>query len=525
MEVLLNAVLRVVLLALGVGAAVQIARWIRAALRDRRERWAFRIAVGMLVLAAVYAAGHARLLAQRQEIEEGRARYALYGDPRLAEIRRAEVRGWILDCTGEEEKALARYSERNGVVDRAYPLGAAGANLIGGGEDAGERDFTVERLFTEQLREPRSLLEFGEPHPVGTDLRLTLCSDATARAWELLRETGRQGAIVVQEVESGALVAYAATGGPNDAPLGMKRYAAPGSVFKLALAAAWWESDMPPAAPIPCPPRIDVTPRASIGNFGGVGYGTIEAPREMLVFSCNTAAVDMALRLRERIGSEAFVEAYRRFGFAPYPPGEDPPGGVQPDFWRTGSERWAERMSPPPARIRMGEKTGRAEWAQLAIGQGPVDVTPIHVSRFLQAIGNGGVMLPPVLEWEQAESRPEGTRVMRPETAERLQAAMREVVDRGTARSVARVLDGTEWDLGGKTGTAQVRGAPDDGWFSGLVFGPQGEARYTVVVYLRGGGPGGALPARAAAGLARHLAKQRPVLGELSLRSMGEADR
>lgn len=508
MEVLLNALLRVVLIALGVGAAVQIARWIRDALRDRRERWAFRIAVGMLLLAAVYAAGHARLLAQRQEIEEGRAQYALYGDPRLAEIRRAEVRGWLLDCTGEEEKALARYSERNGVVERTYPLAAAGANLIGGGEDAGERDFTVERLFTEELREPRSLLEFGEPHPVGTDLRLTLCSDATARAWELLRETGRPGAIVVQEVESGALVAYAATGGPSEAPLGLKRYAAPGSVFKLAVAALWWESGLPPAAPIPCPPRIEVTPRASIGNFGGIGYGTIEAPREMLVFSCNTAAVDMALRLRERIGADAFVEAYQRYGFETY--AEEPPRDTLQDFWDTTSRDFAARMSPPPSRIRISDRTGRAEWAQLSIGQGPVDVTVVGVSRFLQGIANGGVMLPPAVEAEALDERDgeAGRRIMSEEISIKLQQAMRLIADQGTARAALPYLQGTGWDVGGKTGTAQVPNRPDNGWFAGVVYGPDQRPRYTVVVLLEGGGPGGRLPTIVAGRLASVLARQ-----------------
>ena len=53
-----------------------------------------------------------------ERIEEGRERYAIYGDPRRTEQRRGEVRGWILDCTGEDTEALAAYRERDGAIER-----------------------------------------------------------------------------------------------------------------------------------------------------------------------------------------------------------------------------------------------------------------------------------------------------------------------------------------------------------------------------------------------------------------------
>lgn len=505
LEILVSWLLRLLLLALGAWALVWSLRWVRKLRRERRERWAVRIALGMLALAVVYAGGHAWLLLMRERIEEGRMRYARFGDPRLAELRRAEVRGWILDCTGEDPNALARYTEREGSVERGFPLGEAGANLVGGGEAAGERDFTVERLFASRLREPRSLRERGELHPAGRDLRLALCSAPTREAWRLLRGSGRPGAVVVQEVETGALVAYAATGGPEDPPLAIRRYAPPGSVFKLALSALWWESGMGDR-PMGCPSSIQVAPGATISNFGGAHLGVVEVPTGMLVPSCNTAAVQMAMEMRERLGSDAFVEAYRRYGFEPY--AEEPPDGTERDFWRTTSDAWTRRMSPAPSRIRISEETGPAEWAQLAIGQGPVDVTVVQISRFLQAIGNGGVMLPPTLEWALAEDPPSGERVMSEETARRLQEAVREIVRRGTGRAAAPPLQGTGWSIGGKTGTAQLSGAPDDGWFAALLFDPEGRPRYTVVVYLQGGGPGGGRPAAIAGELGRTLAQR-----------------
>lgn len=504
LDTLLNWGLRAILLLFGAGALLALVQWIAGSMREKRERWAVRLALAMALLAVVYAAGHARLLMQREQIEDGRKRYARFGDPRASELNRGELRGWILDCTGEDDRALARYGIREGEVQRVYPLGEGGANLIGGGEGAEERDYTVERLFAERLRRPKSLIESTELHPAGTDLRLTLCLDATREAWRLLRSTGFPGSVVVQDVSNGALVAYTATGKPEQAPVGIKRYTLPGSVFKLALAALWWDSGLPDRE-MPCPSEIQVTPNARVRNFESHSYPSLEVPREMLVVSCNTQAIAMAMEMRDKLGANAFAEAYRRYGFLPYS-GK----GVEEDvaeFWSTDSERWSKRMTPPPARVRIKNTFDRFEWAQIAIGQGPVDVTPVAVSRFMQAIGNGGVVLPPTLEQERLEELPEGTRIMKPETAQRLQRAMLEVVDSGTAVSTRPILQGLRWDLGGKTGTADIRkGQRPDGWFSGLIFGPDGRPRYTVVVYLQNGGPGGRAPAAVAAGMTRFMA-------------------
>jgi hypothetical protein len=506
LETLLVWITRLILFTLGAGAAVWLARWFRAAVRERREAWAVRTGLLMLLLAAAYLGGHAWLLLMRGPIEDGREEYAIFGDPRRAEMRRAEVRGWLIDCTGEDERALARYGRDGDVIRRVHALGEGGANLVGGGAGAELRDYTVERIFAPRMREPSGWTERGQLHPAGRDLRVTLCHDPTREAWRLLSAAGRPGAVVVQEVGTGALVAYAATGAPEDPPLAIRRYAPPGSVFKLALAALWWEHGLPETM-LGCPATIQVTPRAVISNFGNFAIGRVRVPHGMLVPSCNTTAVEMAMELRERLGTEAVLEGYRRFGFEAYE--TEPPRATDADFWSTSSSAWARRMAPATSRLRASERTGPAEWAQLAIGQGPLDVTVIGVSRFLQAIGNDGVMLRPTLEWERAVRPEEMGRVMSVATAERLRAAMLDVVATGTARGAAQPrLRGSDWSLGGKTGTAQIQGRADDGWFAGLIHGPDGAPRYTVVVYLQGGGPGGGRPTAIAADLTRVLARR-----------------
>ncbi|HEU4453992.1 MAG TPA: penicillin-binding transpeptidase domain-containing protein [Longimicrobium sp.] len=501
-DTLLNWILRGIFLLFGVGAAIALLRWTAAFFRDRREKWAQRIAIGMILLAIVYAAGHARLLMKAEELEAGRLRYAKYGDPRMAELNRAELRGWMLDCTGEDANALARYGVQDGEVSRVYPLGEAGANFIGGGTGASERDYTVERLFTRELREPRTFGEQGELHPAGTDRQFTLCAGPTRQAWTLLEQTGRQGVIVVQDVRTGALVAYAATGRAEEAPYGIKRYAIPGSVFKLAWSAIWWDSGQRDER-WPCPPQVMVGSRP-IRNFESHEYASLSVPHGMLVVSCNTQAINMAFELRRRIGPQAVNDAMRRFGFAPYS-GENPE--AEDDFWNTENERWKERMTPPPARIKLRERYNAFEYAQTSIGQGPVDVTPIAVSRFLQAIGNGGTMLPVTFEADRMKEIPEGRQIMQPTTTLKLQRAMLATVDSGTAVRAIPILQGSGWDMGGKTGTADVaRGRVPDGWFAGLMFGPDGRPKYTVVVYVANGGQGGRIAAPMAATMTRYMA-------------------
>lgn len=471
---------------------------VRENLAPRKSLLLGRLGLLVSAMAVVYLVGHLSMLARRGEIERGRRLYAAFGDPRLNEERLATVAGWTLDCTGRSDRALVGYTAAEGRIQRTTFIGVAGANLIGG--DSLARDFTIEQLYREQLRQPSSGKTKNTVHPIGRDLQLALCRGATTRAWELLERSNHEGAVVVQDVHSGEVVAYAATGTPSTAPIGVKRYGQPGSVLKLALAALWWERRQPELR-IPCPAQIRIG-RSTIRNAQFLQRGSIQAPHEMLVHSCNTAAVAMAARLRSSIGTEGFARAYRRYGFAPYI-GATPPD-VDTSFWSSSSLNWKLRMSPPPSRIRMSGATTEEEWAQLALGQGPIDVTVLGVSRFIQAIGNNGMMLKPTLE--RRGIAPKGERIVSVRTATLLQGAMLDVVRRGTGRAAhSAFLDQHGWALGGKTGTAQVESAPDDGWFAALLFDRTGVARYSIVVFLVGGGPGGDAPARIASALASQL--------------------
>lgn len=330
---------------------------------------------------------------------------------------------------------------------------------------------------------------------------LTLCPALTERVAALLASTGAEGTVIVQDVRTGAVISYAAASRTGD--LAVTTALVPASVWKLTIAALWWEHGFGDAT-VPCPAELHAG-RSLVRNAGRTP-GPMDATR-MLVESCNTAAATMAFALRDRLGPDVLGADLRRLGF---PAGDQVDAFARADdrdstFWASTSATWRARMSPATAWLPLPDPDDDAAWAELALGHPRVRVTPLHLSRLLQAIGNDGVMLRPTVERALA-ARAAGDRVMQPSTARRLRDAMRRVVNEGTARGVAPLLADARWSLGGKTGTSQPPGTDRvDGWFVGLLFDEEDAPRYTVVVHLRGGGSGGGAPARLAAALTREL--------------------
>lgn len=223
----------------------------------------------------------------------------------------------------------------------------------------------------------------------------------------------------------------------------------------------------------------------------------------------------MSLALRKAVGAKKVLNDFERYGF-----GQRTDLRQDDKFWAELAPVWKPRLIPAPAYVLLSDETKEAEWAEtMSIGETNMSVTALHVSRFLQAVGNGGVMLMPVAREEKSAlsvmkplvSRRElknSIRIMQERTALRLQPAMRDTVQRGTANSIAQILKDTGWQIGGKTGTGpgpMPLGPQSDGWFAGLIFDPQGKARFTIATYVRHGGFGGGNAARISAELARFI--------------------
>jgi hypothetical protein len=328
----------------------------------------------------------------------------------------------------------------------------------------------------------------------------TVCAAANEEVarWLAARHLG--GALVIQDVRTGALIAAAALP-PPDAPAAAPPPAVapevpggpgagvdvntpllPLSISKVLLAASWWEHETTIRAALPAA-HVDV--------------------HEMLVTGSDAAGKEIAVDLRHALGNRRVFADLARFGF-PRCPEARPPADLA--FWGALPPRW-RRLVPAGSCTAIRPEWSDAQWAAaLSIGESGFAVTLLHLSRFLQAIGNDGVMLRPVAR-DLADEPPALPSAGRPPalavivsaaTARKVQAALIDNVRRGTATGIRGRLGGG-WLAGGKTGSGPFARRLLDGCFAGLVFDDRQGARYTVVSYVLRGGVGGGAAALLAA--------------------------
>ncbi len=241
----------------------------------------------------------------------------------------------------------------------------------------------------------------------------------------------------------------------------------PGSTFKVVTAATGLETGVAtlerrfPSLRFLDLPQSDKVLR----NFGSSSCGgtLVEAFRR----SCNTSFAQLGLDLGERL-----AEGAKAFGI-----GEDVPFDLN-----------AARSAGPKAGTF---KRNQPSFANAAIGQGDVAVTPLQMAMVAGAIANGGVLMEPkvVREIRDPDGRvvrrlepKEWKRAVSPETAASVGRMMVEVVRNGTGRAAA--VPGVT--VAGKTGTAQAPGGPPHAWFIG--FAPAEAPRLAVAVIVERGG-------------------------------------
>ena len=134
---------------------------------------------------------------------------------------------------------------------------------------------------------------------------------------------------------------------------------------------------------------------------------------------------------------------------------------------------------------------GQLPWA--SYGQGEVVASPFRMARVAATFGASGIMPHGQVIAAPAEADSSGTRrILTPAQAERVAQAMRQVVLRGTARSLLTTMGSDGGDIAGKTGTAEVAGARSHAWFVGFAPASAGaERRIAFAVLIENGGYGG----------------------------------
>ncbi len=352
----------------------------------------------------------------------------------------------------------------------------------------------------------------------GEDLTLTLDLDLQATAENQLGEDA--GAVIAFDARSGEILVMASRPAfdPNqfairmtqkewdrllenpDHPLQnrtIQNTFSPGSTFKIIMALAGLESGIiDTETTVTCNGGVDLYGhRFHCWKEGGHGEVTL---REAIQHSCNT----YFYLLGQKLGIQEIARFSRTLGLG-VPAGIDLLGeasGLVP------SEEWKRQVR--------GEPWYAGETISLAIGQGPILVTPIQLARAMGIIATGRSPRLHLLKGDSQEGPGPGRELLSPVFApENLQAirdAMWSVVNEGGTGGAARLAD---YEISGKTGTAQTislstrqklseseaETLEDNAWFVG--FAPRDNPEIIVAVIVQRGGAGGT----AAAPVAREI--------------------
>ena len=295
---------------------------------------------------------------------------------------------------------------------------------------------------------------------------------------------GIKGAAVVAECESGEIAAMASR--PNfdrnnlagflngtDGELVNKAIRAynPGSVFKIAVAAAALEGAADETARFFCGGKSDIDGMDFVCHKNG-GHGNQDM-RTAFANSCNCAFYE--------IGRQTGIEKIHAVasGF-----------GIGSEVLRINGI--AEDIGNVPRTV-----TSNAELANISIGQGDVMITPLQAADMLCTICSGGVrkqltLVKGMVDADgncQSVSGGEVGRVISETTARKLVDMMKYAVKNGTGKSA----DIEKYGSGGKTGSAETGWKKDgelmqQGWFAG--FFPAENPKYVCVVVAENGKSG-----------------------------------
>lgn len=246
----------------------------------------------------------------------------------------------------------------------------------------------------------------------------------------------------------------------------------PGSALKPFIAAVGLESGtVSRSTEYTCTGGITVDGQV-IRDYGGEAHGEVNLERAIAV-SCNSYFAGLGMRLEPMDlvrGAEEFLLTRSDVYDLPL---------AKPEFPGVG-------------------QLGEGARAQVAIGQGSVVVTPIHMALLGAAVANGGVIMRPYLvrriispdgrtlkTFRPREiARPVSSRIAR-QIADGMKAAVRY----GTAKGAAL----PDAEVAGKTGTAQNPHGQPHAWFIG--YAPADDPRAVVAVVVENGGIGGAVAA------------------------------
>ena len=246
----------------------------------------------------------------------------------------------------------------------------------------------------------------------------------------------------------------------------------PGSTFKIVTTAAALNSGM-------YYPEDQLYSYSSI-NIGGIifnehgqGYGLIGFPKALAV-SSNT----FFYQVGTKTGPENIAKWGKELGLA---------GKLDLDLLGLDGGNHGQIPIPAEKMAMYGEPWHIADTVTMGIGQGLVLVTPVELATMISTIVNGGYRVQPHLLsslTNTAKTKPIKTNLS-PTSLNVIKSGLVEVVKNGTGRSLN---DGSIPLTGGKTGTVEIPGQPDNAMY--VAYGPANDPQIAIAVVVEQGGYG-----------------------------------
>jgi cell division protein FtsI/penicillin-binding protein 2/cell division protein FtsW (lipid II flippase) len=464
----------------------------------------------LLWKAADYQILHARdyLARDAHVFEDDRIKRAQH-NPRLNSLAHEIQRGNILDRNGTllatsdwsqiEKLRIPPDANVSRLDSRCYPFGSLTAQLLGDwrtGENFHatntsfiERDSNTKLQGYSTYTELAPLIRYRHApgnHDIerlrardrdvhaSLDVRLQIAAEEILRQ-HLDRAHLGTGAIVVMDVQTGGILAMVNAPSPElgvhhstDELLDRARYGAyaPGSTFKLVTAMAALRLDPANAnQTYTCRRLPDGRVGALIAGWNRPvhdddrdhAHGSLQM-RQAIVVSCNAYFAQLGVY---KVGAKALAQTAKLLEIS------------------TGPEKNLKKLLP-----------------FASYGQGEVLVTPFKMARLAATVANDGLM--PEGRWvdDASDARTaEPRQVIDPASAHFIADAMRGVVLEGTGRGA---MQGLDFPVAGKTGTAQLDAGEPHSWFIG--YAPAGPTplntpRIAFAVLVEHGGYGGAMAA------------------------------
>lgn len=424
---------------------------------------------------------------------------------RLAAKRNAVLRGTIYDRDGNP---LTK-SEKTGKSSqtREYIGGTAFTHIIGynsktygrsGLEDSYDKDLMAgsEFSFFDRFKDPKKL-----ENQIGNSIKLTIDSELQKVAYNQLKSTGLNGAVVAINPKNGEILVLASTpsydandleksweaiiNNPNK-PLINRALSGkypPGSTFKVVTTVSGLEN-MADIEDKKFNDKGKLTfegTNYTLSNSGGTAWGKIDL-KKAFVKSSNVYFGNLAMELTNK----KLKNTAEKFYF--------------------NKEIDTEGFYISPSNFPEIPFSNRSNIAQSGIGQSEIQATPMQMALVASTIANDGILMKPKLVSEIMNSEGETLKIIADEElarvtsrniANKLTDYMRLVVTDGTGKKAS--VKGIE--VCGKTGTADharslTKEAKAHSWFIG--FAPQDNPQIAIAVIVEEGGAGGGYAAEIA---------------------------